>query len=232
MRHLVSRRRMKRSPNRIKTNLVHDGNASLLGRSIELQHGRADVAGRDDMLLVADSRLDDGGVVRVRDQADDKVMLGNLGVQGLLVVDIEGDGVCVLDARGELLGCCECPARWEGVSSMGIDPGRAYRVAGYTPTATWMPASLRMSSVGLVTKPAPSMSTDLWASRQWSATRKPPTIQKRLKRGDGPFSLTFGKPFLLRPLCQCQWTLKILSLVLDLNFANIPSWCENFCDSM
>lgn len=36
----------------------------------------------------------------------------------------------------------------------------------YVPTVTEMPESLRMSSVGLVTKPAPSISTLLLRGRQ------------------------------------------------------------------
>lgn len=62
------------------------------------------------MLLVADGRLDDGSVVGVGDQADDEVVLGHLGVEGLLVADVDGGRRGVLDALGELLGRLEGPA--------------------------------------------------------------------------------------------------------------------------
>ena len=50
------------------------------------------------MLLLADGRLDDGGVEGVGDQADDEVVLGDLGVEGIIVGDIERDGGGSLDA--------------------------------------------------------------------------------------------------------------------------------------
>lgn len=86
------------------TNLVHDGDASILGGLVELEHGGGDVAGSDDMLLLADSRLDDGSVESVGDQADDEVVLGDFGVKGLVVVDIEGNSLGELDAVSEGLG--------------------------------------------------------------------------------------------------------------------------------
>lgn len=94
----------------VEADLVHDGDAGLLGGGVQLQHGRADVAGGDDMLLLADGRLDDLGVEGVWDQGDDEVVLGDGGVEGLCVVDIEGGRLCALDAGGELLGGLEGPA--------------------------------------------------------------------------------------------------------------------------
>ena len=95
------------------TNLVHDGDAGGLGLGIELHHGGGDIAGGNDVLLLADSRLDDGSVEGVGDQADDEIVLGNLSIESLVVGDIERDGGGVLDALGELLsrgkstaGCC------------------------------------------------------------------------------------------------------------------------------
>lgn len=105
---------------RVEADLVHDGDAGSLGLGGQLLHGGADVAGGHDMLLGADGRLDDLGVEGVRDQGDDEVMLANGGVEGLLVVDIEGDRVGVGDAGGELLGRGEGPAGCErlGMPSM------------------------------------------------------------------------------------------------------------------
>ena len=62
------------------------------------------------MLLLPDSGLDDGGVERVGDQADDKVMLGDLGVQGLLIGHIERDGSSILDASRKSFGGLQSPA--------------------------------------------------------------------------------------------------------------------------
>jgi hypothetical protein len=106
------------------------------------------------MLLVPNGRLDDGSMVGIWDQADDEVMLCDFGVEGLVVGDIDRDGVGVLDAFGELLRCCEGPARFGA-----LDGHREWDRVGRVPTVTEMPASLRMSSVGLVTNPAPSIST-------------------------------------------------------------------------
>ena len=66
------------------------------------------------MLLHADSRLDDSGVVNVRDQANDEVMLANLSIQCLVVVDVERDGGRMLDTSGEGLG------RLEGSAGCGV----------------------------------------------------------------------------------------------------------------
>lgn len=45
------------------------------------------------MLLLADGRLDDGGVEGVGDERDDNVDLGDLGVEGLSIVDVELENV-------------------------------------------------------------------------------------------------------------------------------------------
>lgn len=108
----------------VDTNLVHNSDAGLLALLIKLHHSRANIASCDNVLLSADSGLDDHGVeswlncqpgpkVRnkltgsghtVRDQGNDKVVLGELGIEGLLIVDIEGDGSGILDTSGEGLG--------------------------------------------------------------------------------------------------------------------------------
>lgn len=104
----------------VEADLVHDGDAGLLGSGVQLQHGRADVAGGDDMLLLADGRLDDLGVEGVRDQGDNEVVLGDGGVKGLRVVDIEGGRLGALDASGELLGGREGPAGCRGASGLAL----------------------------------------------------------------------------------------------------------------
>lgn len=59
------------------------------------------------MLFLPDGGLDHGGVEGVGDQADDEVVLGHLGVEGGVVVNVERDGGRVLHARGQLLGRLE-----------------------------------------------------------------------------------------------------------------------------
>ena len=50
------------------------------------------------MLLVSDGGLDDCCVEGVGNQADDEIVLGYLGVEGLLIGNVEGDRVGILDA--------------------------------------------------------------------------------------------------------------------------------------
>ena len=88
-------------------NLVHDGDTSILGGLVELHHGGRDVTGGDDILLLTDGGLDDEVVEDVGDQADDEVVLGNLGVESGLVLDVDGDGSGALDALAELLSGVE-----------------------------------------------------------------------------------------------------------------------------
>lgn len=94
----------------VEADLVHNGDAGLLGGTVELQHCRADVAGGDDMLLLTDGGLDDLGVEGVWDQGDDEVVLGDSSVEGLCVVDIESLRLGGLDAGGQVLGGLEGPA--------------------------------------------------------------------------------------------------------------------------
>lgn len=95
---------------RVKTDLVHDGDTGLLGLLVKLHHGGGDIAGGDDVLLLADGRLDDGRVESVGDQADDQIVLGDLGVESGIVGDIERDGGGVLNTGGQLLGRLESSA--------------------------------------------------------------------------------------------------------------------------
>jgi hypothetical protein len=78
---------------RVNTNLVHDGDTGLLCLCIKLHHRGRDVRGCDDILLLADSRLDDSSVVCVGNQADDDIDFGDFSIEGFVVVDIELLGV-------------------------------------------------------------------------------------------------------------------------------------------
>lgn len=140
-----------------QADLIHDRDADVLALLVEFQHGRRNVACGDDMLFQPDGGLDDIDVEGVGDQADDQVMLRELGVQGLVVGNIERDGVCVLDTSRERLGGLEGPAscsRDVSGPTAGFDSARET-----IPTVTETPDSERMSRVGLVTKPAPSINT-------------------------------------------------------------------------
>jgi hypothetical protein len=109
------------------------------------------------MLLLSDCRLDDHGVVGIGDQADDKVVLRELGIQSLVVGNIERDRGSIFDTDRERLGGFECPASCRSVSGLIVKHpfGRGKPI----PTVTEMPESERISRVGLVTKPAPSINT-------------------------------------------------------------------------
>ena len=74
------------------SDLVHDGDSSVLCLLFELQHSGRDVARGNDILLVADGRLDDGGVVGVGNQADHDGYLGDFGIESGFIVDIKLNG--------------------------------------------------------------------------------------------------------------------------------------------
>ena len=95
---------------RIDTNLVHDGDTSSLGLSIKLHHSRRDIAGCDNVLLVSDSRLDDGGMEGIWDQTDHEIDLCDFGVKVFLLVDIERDSLSVFDTSAKLLSTCKSSA--------------------------------------------------------------------------------------------------------------------------
>jgi hypothetical protein len=50
------------------------------------------------MLLFPDCRLDDSRMEGVRNQTNDQIVLGNLGVESLLVGYVQGNWSCELDA--------------------------------------------------------------------------------------------------------------------------------------
>lgn len=151
-----------RSQRPTKANLVHDSDARILALLVELEHSRGDVARSDDVLLLSDGGLDDGGVEGIRDQADDKVVLGHLGVEGGIVGHVEGDGRSILDTGRQGLCGFESPASCKRLSVSVCEKTSLEQRRGKekcVPTVTGMPFSERISKVGLVTKPAPSINT-------------------------------------------------------------------------
>lgn len=92
------------STHRVQSNLVHDSYTSLLGICLQLLHSRRNVGSRHDILLGANSGLDDLGVVGVGDEGDDEVDFLKLLVKSGGIVDVERDGLGVLSAGSKLLG--------------------------------------------------------------------------------------------------------------------------------
>lgn len=81
----------------------------------------------------------------VRNQADDQVMLSDLGIEGLGISNVEGNRRRELDASGKTLGSLEGSACYlQSVSSS--KPSRNAIVS--LPTVTGIPASVRTSRVG------------------------------------------------------------------------------------
>ena len=93
-----------------QANFVHDRNARILALLVELHHGRRNVARGNDMLLLPDGRLDHSSVEGIGDQANNKIVLGDLGVQGLRIGNIERDGSGILDADRKSFGRLQGPA--------------------------------------------------------------------------------------------------------------------------
>ena len=62
------------------------------------------------MLLLPDGRLDNSSMESIGDQTNDKVVLGNLGVQSLRIGNIERDGSGILDADRKSFGGLQSPA--------------------------------------------------------------------------------------------------------------------------
>lgn len=97
----------KREEINTETNLVHDGDSGILALLVQLHHGGGDIARGHNILLVSNSRLDDGGMEGIRNQADDQVVLGDLSIQSLGVGNVERNGRRELHAGGETLSSLE-----------------------------------------------------------------------------------------------------------------------------
>lgn len=96
---------------RINANLVQDGNASILGRSVKLSHRRRHITCSDDMSLALDCRPDNVCVIDERNERDYKVVFGNVAIQ-IGGFDVEGDGSCIGSSGYQLLGRGDCTTTW------------------------------------------------------------------------------------------------------------------------
>lgn len=86
------------------TNLVQDCDTGSLGLLVKLLHSRRDVRSSDDILLSLDSGLDDGNVVCVWNQRDGDVVLSDSLLESSGIVDVEANGVGVVESSSEVLG--------------------------------------------------------------------------------------------------------------------------------
>ena len=95
---------------RVQTNLVEHCNTGILGLLVKRHHGFGDIRGGNDMLLLVYRGLDHLSMESVRDERDDKSVLGDLSLESLLIRDVQGDGCGVLEAFGKLLGAFKSSA--------------------------------------------------------------------------------------------------------------------------
>ncbi len=134
------------------TDLVHDGDASIFRLLLKLEHSWGDIASSNNILLVSNRRLYDGGMVCIGDQANDEIVLGHSGVQSLVIRNVYRDRARKLDTFRQFPSAIKRPAGWK-ILIEGV-PGETSRTND-SPTVTSIPASVRTSNVGLVTKPEP-----------------------------------------------------------------------------
>lgn len=97
---------------RVKANLIHDNDARPFHLLIQLTHSRTHIACCDYMCLAFDGRLDDGRMVGIRNQRDNKIDIGNGSFERTSGVDVKGDGGCAGKGRGKGFGRSEGAACW------------------------------------------------------------------------------------------------------------------------
>ncbi len=88
---------------RVETDLVHDGDTSLLDLALESTDSVRDVRGGDDVDLVLASGLDDSSMVDVRDERDDDVVALDDLRESSSVVDVDSSGSGVVETFDEAL---------------------------------------------------------------------------------------------------------------------------------
>lgn len=111
---------------RVKTDLVHNDDTSLLRLLVELSDSRGNVAGSHNVGLALDGGLDDGGVVGIGDERDDEVMSSNFALEISSGVNVKGDGARVRKAIDQALGGRERPAGYTTINSPLSRTSRSY----------------------------------------------------------------------------------------------------------
>lgn len=159
--------RIGRIKGHTEANLVHDCDSGILALLVQLHHCGGNVAGRDNVLLFANSRLDDIDMIDVWNQADDQVMLGNFGVQSIVVQDIDrgrcgkfvvtrkfSSGLqsstsCINQRKGQLISTrAFASTRVLFIVHVRHKNGDMAAAGKFVPTVTGMPALVKTSSVG------------------------------------------------------------------------------------
>ena len=102
---------------RIEPDLVHNDDPSLLDLVLERTDGGADIARRHDVRLPLNRGLDNVNVVDVRDERDDKVMLGDGALEGSTLLGVAGacverDGSRVAEIANERFGTGKRATCW------------------------------------------------------------------------------------------------------------------------
>ena len=95
---------------RVQTDLVHNNDSGVLGLLLESLHGRRNVRSGDNVLLVPDSALNNSSVVDVRDEGNHEVTVGDGGIEGISIGNVDRDGLGTSEVGSHLLGGLESSA--------------------------------------------------------------------------------------------------------------------------
>ena len=95
----------------VETDLIQDGDTSIDSFLLECLHRVGDVGSGDNVLLELDGRLDDVGVLSVRDERDDEVVFLDSCVERSFIGSINSHrGGGAREGRGEFFGGSESSA--------------------------------------------------------------------------------------------------------------------------
>lgn len=138
---------------RVKADLVHNDDTSLLRLLVEFSDSRGNVAGGHNVGLPFDGGLDDGGVVGIGDERDDEVVGSNFALEVSSGVNVKGDGARVGKAIDQALGGRERPASYTTIKS---SLSRNKETIRHIPTVRRLEGSRTMySAAGRATNPLP-----------------------------------------------------------------------------
>lgn len=88
-------------------------------RLVIFHHGGGDIGSGNHMLLVLDGSLDDLGVIDVRDQTDNQIMLSDEVSNSLVAVDVAFDSLGAREFGRQGLGILQSTAGYFGSISLG-----------------------------------------------------------------------------------------------------------------